>query len=95
MKKILTLLSVLLFAVAVHAQKYLEVYRDGNVIGSMMATDVDSVRVTGDNASSRQIHFFAAGMHKAAIPSAAIVRVPSTASRSTAQATIHLSILAS
>ena len=65
MKKILTLLSVLLFAVAVHAQKYLEVYRDGNVIGSMMATDVDSVRVTGDNASSRQIHFFAAGMHKA------------------------------
>ena len=65
MKKIFTLLSVLLFAVAVHAQKYLEVYRGGNVIGSMMATDVDSVRVTGDNASSRQIHFFAAGMHKA------------------------------
>ena len=65
MKKILILLSVLIVSVTVHAQKYLEVYRGGNVIGSMMATDVDSVRVTGDDASSRQIHFFAAGMHKA------------------------------
>lgn len=65
MKKIFSLICILACSVALHAQKYLEVYRDGDVIGSMMATDVDSVRVTGDDASSRQIHFFAAGMHKA------------------------------
>ena len=65
MKKIFILLSILVLSVTLHAQKYLEVYRNGDVIGSMMATDVDSVRVTGDNASSRRIHFYAAGMHKA------------------------------
>ena len=65
MKKILlTLVSALLTSVAVHAQKYLEVYQGKDIIGSMMSTDIDSVRITGTNADNRQINFFTAGVKK-------------------------------
>ena len=64
MKKILLLLSILSCAATVNAQKYLEVYHGKDVIGSMMSTDIDSVRITGNNASTRQINFYSAGVNR-------------------------------
>ena len=64
MKKILSLLSVLVISAALHAQKFLEVYHGRDVVGSMLSTDIDSVRITGSNAIDRQINFYTAGVKK-------------------------------
>ena len=61
MKKIL-FLAIALFTLAspVRAQKFIDVYQNGRVAGSMFSADIDSINISGEDAS-RRINFWGAG----------------------------------
>lgn len=61
-KKIILALTILLaIATPCLAQKYLEVYQDGNLAGSMFSADIDSISFTGNDTASRHINFWSKG----------------------------------
>ena len=60
-KNILALTILLAIATPCLAQKYLEVYQDGNLAGSMFSADIDSISFTGNDTASRHINFWSKG----------------------------------
>jgi hypothetical protein len=60
-KNILALTILLAIATPCLAQKYLEVYQDGNLAGSMFSADIDSISFTGKDTASRHINFWSKG----------------------------------
>ena len=60
-KNILALTILLAIATPCLAQKYMEVYQDGNLAGSMFSADIDSISFTGNDTASRHINFWSKG----------------------------------
>ena len=73
MKKILFVISVF-FAITTQcmAQQYTNVYQDGRVTGSMLISDIDSINISGTEASSRHINFWSKGQLANSFPVNAI-----------------------
>lgn len=62
MKKLLFATSVLLLlSVQVMAQKYFDIYQNGNVTTSIATTSVDSVGLTGSTEQDRKVNFYRNG----------------------------------
>lgn len=62
MKKLLFVSIVLmLFVVQAKAQKFLDVYQDGTVTTSIATSSIDSIGITGNNASNRKVNFYRDG----------------------------------
>ena len=62
MKKIIILITVF-FAISTQgiAQKFIDVYQNGKVGGSMFSPDIDSVSISGNDFFSRRINFWRSG----------------------------------
>ena len=60
-KNILALTILFAIATPCLAQKYMEVYQDGNLAGSMFSADIDSISFTGKDTASRHINFWSKG----------------------------------
>ena len=62
MKKInLIIIVFLVIATQGMAQKFIDIYQNGKVAGSMFSSDIDSISITGNDASSRRINFWRLG----------------------------------
>lgn len=44
-----------------HAQKFIDIYQNGKVSGSMLSIDIDSVTISGTDESSRRVNFWRSG----------------------------------
>ena len=61
MKKILFLaIALITLSCSAWAQKFIDVYQNGRVAGSMFSADIDSINISGEDAS-RRINFWGAG----------------------------------
>ena len=62
MKKIY-IIALVLLAIATQgmAQKFIDIYQNGKVAGSMFSSDIDSISITGSDVFSRRINFWRKG----------------------------------
>ena len=62
MKKIIiTIIALIAITNQVVSQKFIDVYQNGKVVGSMFSPDIDSITVSGNDKSTRSINFWRSG----------------------------------
>ena len=73
MKRIfITFIMFIALAIQGHAQKFIDIYQNGKLSGSMLSIDIDSVTISGTDESSRRVNFWRSGSQANSFPVASV-----------------------